>query len=114
MPIRICGMRKIMVKRPLESRIISGVGPLFEEAGAELMAAVQPMSAEMKQRLFGEEKSEALLMLTNNSAELKEGYGICLEREDGGCDFQIAKPVERWRGHQRAALKRIAEAENGF
>lgn len=109
MPIRIGGMQQVMVKKPLGGRIVSGVGPLFEEDGFQMRAAIQPVSAEMKQRLYGEEKSEVRLILTPDSAELKEGYGICVERMDGVCDFQIAEPVERWKNHQRAVLKRIAE-----
>ena len=114
MPVRICGMKKVTVKKPMMGKIVSGVGPRFEETGTEVMAALQPMSAEMKQKLYGEEKSEFRLMLTQDAAELKAGYGICVEQGNGECDFQVAEPVERWRGHQRAVLKRIAEAEDGI
>ncbi|MBE5778511.1 MAG: hypothetical protein E7331_04175 [Clostridiales bacterium] len=114
MGVRIAGKRKVTVKKPVEERIVSGVVPLFEKEGWTLMAAIQPVSAEMKQKLYGEEKSEARLMLTDSKTELKEGYGLCVERTDGVCDFQVAEPVERWSNHQRAVLKRIGEEENGF
>lgn len=114
MPIRISGMQKVMVKRTLGDRIISDVEPHFEEEGAEMMAAIQPVSSEMKQTLYGEEKSEVRLMLTRDSARLKAGYGVCVEREDGVCDFRIAEPVEHWGTHQRAVLKRIAEDTDGI
>lgn len=101
------------MKKPAYERVTDTVVPCFEESGVEILAAIQPVSADMKQRLYGEERAELHLMLTDTEAELKEGFGVCVERQDGVCDFQIARPVERWRGHKRALLKRLMEDDDG-
>ena len=107
------GESRVTVKKPVFQRVTDAVEPCFEESGVEILAAIQPVSAEMKQRLYGEEKVELRLMLTGTALELKEGFGVCVERQDGVCDFQIARPVEHWMGHKRAILRRLREDEDG-
>lgn len=111
--IRRMGEKRVTVKKPALDRVTDAVEPRYEETGVEILAAIQPVSADMKQRLYGEEKAELRLMLAPADARLKEGFGVCVERQDGVCDFQISRPVESWMGHQRAILKRLREDDDG-
>lgn len=81
--------------------------PAFAQVGTEIRAVIQPLKGTTEATLYGEESVHMRLMLTQNAYPLHQGVGVCLDRQDGLCDYRIAAPVETWATHQRAVLKKL-------
>ena len=96
------------MKTPLPSVVYAPQEvPEFEETGREIVATLQPLSGALEATVYGEELRLMKLLLTTSRYPLAEGMGVCAERRDGGCDYRVAEPPQRWGIYQRAVLKRL-------
>lgn len=101
-------MRLVAVKRQLAPAVSAqDESPLFEQGGQSVAAVLQPMSGSVDAAVYGEQAAHMLLMLTQSDMPFEPGMGVCVDGADGACDYRVAAPPEKWRGHTRLALKRI-------
>lgn len=71
-----------------------------------IRAAVYPMGESVSTSAYGERIKDSRLMLYDGKEEIKVGMGISL---DGDQPAYRVINIERWSGHMRAVLERIAE-----
>lgn len=81
--------------------------PVFAAEGRSVLAALQPMSGSALATLYGEEARRMLVMYAPGDAALAAGMGVCVDGANGACDYRVAAPPEKWRGHTRAVLRRL-------
>ncbi|MDD3336784.1 MAG: hypothetical protein PHI98_14940 [Eubacteriales bacterium] len=108
MALRRVGSQRVTVKKAVLSvGYVDQVGPLFEQEGEGIRATIQPMNGTVEATWYGEESAAMRLLLTTGRIQLEKGMGVCVERQDGKCDYVIAAPVARWGSYQRAILKSV-------
>ena len=108
MTLRRANMRDIAIVPRVERAVYqSGETPQYDMTKARVIAgSVQPLSSHMEANQYGQFVKSKLLLLTRTCEDLCEGMGVCVyTSSEEVCDYRIAAPPEKWRGHQRVMLE---------
>ncbi len=79
--------------------------PEFEAEGTPFFATLQPMEGEAARRLYGEDVTRRLRLVTTDATALVQGMGVA--PEGSVCRWRIAEPPARWLTHTVALLEQL-------
>lgn len=105
MPLQRKRQLRLTAHQPLPPTPGSDRTPQFEAEGTPFWASLQPVEGETVRRLYGEEVTRLVRLITTEEAALSQGMGIAPQGE--ACRWRIAEPPARWRTHTVAVLKQL-------